>query len=74
MDKVSWLSGAGLDGRFGRISQAVNYRSGSRYSQGQRTPPDGPDLLRLQRTLGTNHPAHARRTPLFGRRLGAKRV
>ncbi|MEA2725972.1 MAG: hypothetical protein QOF70_447, partial [Acetobacteraceae bacterium] len=28
MDKVSWLSGAGLDGRFGRISQAVNYRSG----------------------------------------------
>jgi hypothetical protein len=31
--------------------------------------PDGPDLLRLPRTLGINRSAHAPPTPLFGRRI-----
>ena len=31
--------------------------------------PNGPDLLRLQRALGANHPAHVPRAPIFGRRI-----
>jgi transglutaminase-like putative cysteine protease len=31
--------------------------------------PNGPNLLRLQRALGANHPAHVPRTPIFGRRI-----
>jgi len=31
--------------------------------------PDCPNLLRLQRPLGTNHTTHVPRTPIFGRRI-----